>query len=50
MQAWDANPEFDFEFDSRGPDVAIDSDEASKIKAALPVILLCTRHRHRGDS
>ena len=35
MQAWDANPEFDFEFDSRGPDVAIDSDEASKIKAAL---------------
>jgi len=35
MQAWDANPEFDFEFDSRGPDVAIDSDEASKVKAAL---------------
>ena len=35
MQALDANPEFDFEFDSRGPDVAIDSDEASKVKAAL---------------
>jgi len=35
MQARDANPEFDFEFDSRGPDVAIDSDEASKVKAAL---------------
>ncbi|ESX22128.1 hypothetical protein X766_03935 [Mesorhizobium sp. LSJC255A00] len=35
LQAWDANPDFDFEFDSRGPNVAIDSDEASVVKAAL---------------
>jgi hypothetical protein len=35
LQAWDANTSFDFEFDSRGPDVPIDSEEASKIKAAL---------------
>jgi hypothetical protein len=35
LQAWDANPEFDFEFDSRGPDVAIDSINAGVVKAAL---------------
>jgi hypothetical protein len=35
LQAWDANTSFDFEFDSRGPDVPIDSEEASRIKAAL---------------
>jgi hypothetical protein len=35
LQAWDANPDFDFEFDSRGPNVAIDSTDASVIKAAL---------------
>lgn len=35
LQAWDANTSFDFEFDSRGPDVPIDSEEASKIKASL---------------
>lgn len=35
LQAWDANPDFDFEFDSRGPNVAIDSDDASVVKAAL---------------
>lgn len=35
LQAWDANPDFDFEFDSRGPDVAIDSRDASVVKAAL---------------
>src|SRR5260221_10178719 len=35
LQAWDANPEFDFAFDSRGPDVAIDSRDAGVIKAAL---------------
>lgn len=35
LQAWDANPEFDFEFDSRGPDVAIDSTNAGTVKASL---------------
>ncbi len=35
LQAWDANTEFDFEFDSRGPNVAIDSVDAAAIKASL---------------
>ena len=35
LQAWHANPDFDFEFDSRGPNVAIDSSDAAVIKAAL---------------
>lgn len=35
LQAWDANPNFEFEFDNRSPSVAIDSDEAKVIKAAL---------------
>jgi hypothetical protein len=35
LQAWDANPDFDFEFDSRGPNVPIDSDNAATIKQAL---------------
>jgi len=35
LQAWDANESFDFEFDSRGPNVAIDSSDAAVIKAAL---------------
>lgn len=35
LEAWDANIKFDFEFDNRSPSVAIDSDEASIIKAAL---------------
>lgn len=33
--AWDANPSFDFEFDNRSPNVAIDSTDAAAIKAAL---------------
>jgi hypothetical protein len=35
LQAWDANTSFDFEFDSRGPNVPIDSFDASVIKGAL---------------
>jgi hypothetical protein len=35
MQAWDANPEFDFEFDSRGPNEPIDSTNAATIKQSL---------------
>jgi hypothetical protein len=35
LQAWDANPDFNFEFDSRGPDVAIDSTNGATIKQTL---------------
>jgi CO dehydrogenase/acetyl-CoA synthase epsilon subunit len=35
LQAWDANDNFDFEFDNRSVNVAIDSTEAATIKAAL---------------
>lgn len=35
LQAWDANPDFDFEFDSRGPNAAIDSSDATIIKQEL---------------
>lgn len=35
LEAWNANPNFDFEFDSRGPDVAIDSEDAAVIKSTL---------------
>lgn len=35
LRAWDANTDFDFEFDLRSPNVAIDSINASVIQAAL---------------
>lgn len=35
LEAWDANTSFEFEFDNRSPKVAIDSEEAGRIKAAL---------------
>lgn len=35
LQAWDANPEFDFEFDSRGPNEPIDSTVGYIIRQAL---------------
>lgn len=35
LQAWNANPKFKFEFDSRGPDIAIASSNDGVIKAAL---------------
>lgn len=44
LQAWNANPEFDFEFDSRGPNVAIDSEEAGKVKAALTTMMKSATH------
>ena len=44
LQAWDANPDFDFEFDSRGPNVEIDSSDASVIKAALTVKMKTATH------
>jgi hypothetical protein len=44
LQAWDANPDFDFEFDSRGPNVAIDSDDAAVVKAALARLMKGATH------
>lgn len=44
LQAWDANADFDFEFDSRGPNVAIDSDDAAKVKAALTAMMKTATH------
>lgn len=44
LQAWDANPDFDFEFDSRGPDVAINSSDAATIKAALTAKMKTATH------
>lgn len=35
LRAWDANDNFDFEFDQRSPNEAIDSTNASAIKGAL---------------
>lgn len=35
LQAWDANTDFDFEFDQRSPNKQIDSTDASVIQAAL---------------
>lgn len=39
LQAWDANTSFDFDFDSRGPNVPIDSFDAARIKAALTTMM-----------
>ena len=44
LQAWDANPDFDFDFDSRGPDVAIDSRDAGVVKAALTAKMKSATH------
>lgn len=35
LRAWDANPDFDFEFDQRSPNEPINSDNATKVKQAL---------------
>ena len=44
LQAWDANPEFDFEFDSRGPNVPIDSSDSGKIKQSLTTMMKGATH------
>lgn len=44
LQAWDVNTSFDFEFDSRGPNVAIDSDTSAVIKAALTKCMKTATH------
>jgi len=35
LRAWDANTDFDFEFDLRSPNVAIESTEASVVQGSL---------------
>ena len=40
----DANDQFDFEFDSRGPHVPIESDEAGVVKAALTRMMKSATH------
>ncbi len=35
LRAWNANDKFDFEFDQRSPNVAIDSTDAAAIKSSL---------------
>ena len=44
LQAWDANPNFDFEFDSRGPNVPINSDDAAVVKTSLAKLLKSATH------
>jgi NADPH:quinone reductase-like Zn-dependent oxidoreductase len=44
LQAWDANSQFEFEFDSRGPDVAIDSTNATTIKQSLTQMMKDATH------
>lgn len=44
LQAWDANPDFDFEFDSRGPNVAINSSDASVVKQSLTRLMKDATH------
>ncbi len=44
LQAWGANDAFEFEFDSRGPNVAIDSAEAAVIKATLTRMMKNATH------
>jgi hypothetical protein len=44
LQAWNANPDFDFEFDSRGPNIAINSTDASVIKTRLATLMKEATH------
>lgn len=44
LQAWDANPDFDFEFDSRGPNVPIDSSDAAVVKQSLARMMKTASH------
>src|SRR5712671_580919 len=44
LQAWDANPDFDFDFDSRGPNIPIDSSDAAVVKQALTRMMKSATH------
>ncbi len=39
LAAWDANTDFDFQFDNRSPSEAIDSTDAGRVKAALTAMM-----------
>ena len=39
LKAWNSNPNFDFEFDQRSPDVPINSINAASIQAALTTMM-----------
>lgn len=39
LKAWNNNPNFDFEFDQRSPDIPINSYQASTIQAALTTMM-----------
>ena len=39
LAAWDANTDFEFQFDDRSPQQAIDSTDASRIKASLTTMM-----------
>src|SRR5258708_16734318 len=39
LSAWDANTSFEFEFDNRSPNEAIDSADAGRVKAALTTMM-----------
>jgi hypothetical protein len=40
LKAWDANSDFEFEFDQRSPDDAIDSSNATTIKQSLTRMMM----------
>lgn len=44
LQAWDANPDFDFAFDSWGPNTAIDSLTGAVVKATLTSMMKSATH------
>ncbi len=44
LQAWHANPDFDFEFDHRSPTTAVNSTEAGVVKAALTKKMMEATH------
>jgi hypothetical protein len=39
LKAWSSNPSFEFEFDQRSPDIAINSISASVIQASLTTMM-----------
>src|SRR5437868_8073570 len=39
LAAWDANTNFEFQFDNRSPNEAIDSTDAGTVKAALTTMI-----------
>jgi hypothetical protein len=44
LQAWNANPQFAFEFDSRGPNIPINSTNAAVIKQSLTRMMKSATH------